>query len=1330
MQVVRRHRNFVVSKRGLFGLFVAILWLACAPSALATTWTVGTPLDATSPPNLMFGGVTGTIATYVSCPTAGNCTAITNMEDNNDYYDVVAYNESGGVWQQPTVLNLPTANYPHVIGISCTSPGDCLAIGDYQTVDNSTQTTQSVWQISESGGSWGSASTIGLPGTAQANTSANAPTGIACSTGGDCVAVGWFTDSSNTQYPMIASGGVGGVSSFTQTSADGDYSGVGCSDGTTTCILVGTDAGGGFVQTDAGGSLSSTQDIATVDGDHTALSSVACPTLNQCVVAGQNYPGERFGAAEPFVVSQSSSGVWGSETSLSANGSGYPMPIGQIACLSVGNCLLGSDGSGNEFYVDALLARETDGSWSGFSPPPLPSDAETGETALSDAEGVGCAGSRCDLLNWETDSSPNGDVYGVWTLSESVNLAASGTGLLCSPDPEGTTTYDCTATVSDASGAGTPTTPTGSVTLSADAGTFSNSGSCQLVATASAGQASCALTYTPASQNDSSVTITANYGGDQNFAPSQGQTSVSAADALTIHAAVVNEPASGSVQVAVTVTLSSASASASTVTVDYATEDGTATTAHGDYTTTSGTLTFTAGQTTATFYVTVNASGLTQDSGFGVVLSNPVGATISVGEATVQITDQALITGLVKDRQGHALPGVTVQFVGSSGTKTTVTSSSGQYSEELGQGSYTVTALPGDGRYVPQAGAGCTVSGASCQVTIAAQGSQTANFEAALNVDSVTFAQENLSTGAVDAVPDSGTYDGNTVQVKATISNAGSVPLSTQVSFGRAASTSADSATPLVSAGDDQGSVTVPAGGTASVTFDWNTQGDAWTDSGEPDSDHIIRATLALTPAYGQQSITVLPKPVILVHGLASDASTWAAYPGFMKSVNPDWQAFAVGDGQAPGVMNTTPIDTPSAGRGNTILQNAQQEAEYIQGIRDQTGAWHVDIVAHSMGGLISRQYIDSLMPADPPDGGPVVSHLVMLGTPNEGSPCADSAVMAEGFAASFPMMQLTPEFMLAFNQVITDRHGVVFSIAAGRALANTCLVPIPGDSVVTVGSALWDISDSEVVAGVLHTEMTGDQMLFDSWVVPHLAIGPDAGGASAQLAHDGHSTATAHRPQRKVRVCRAATGLSPAVSAAGELTATPSGGTQTITVRAARAMSLSVLAPSMGLTLESPSGHVVKRIALNSAVALGNLFDTIEVKHPQVGRWQLTVRTTSGHSPAAYTLAEQGLSVRLTAKVTIRKRRLRVVTARFLHGGRGVQRARVRVRLVLPDGERRTLALERAHGEPGEYQRRADFKLGASSNPLEAIVSATAPGATITTVLTRASACVSRQKG
>ena len=89
-----------------------------------------------------------------------------------------------------------------------------------------------------------------------------------------------------------------------------------------------------------------------------------------------------------------------------------------------------------------------------------------------------------------------------------------------------------------------------------------------------------------------------------------------------------------------TVTLSGPSSS--TVSVDYATADGTATTAGGDYDAESGTLTFTSGGSlTQQIPVTVNGDNTPEDPNetFSMVLSNPVNGTLvsnsSVGTATI-----------------------------------------------------------------------------------------------------------------------------------------------------------------------------------------------------------------------------------------------------------------------------------------------------------------------------------------------------------------------------------------------------------------------------------------------------------------------------------------------------------------------------------------------------------------------------------------------------------------------------------------------------------------------------------------------------------------------
>src|SRR5262249_35814589 len=88
---------------------------------------------------------------------------------------------------------------------------------------------------------------------------------------------------------------------------------------------------------------------------------------------------------------------------------------------------------------------------------------------------------------------------------------------------------------------------------------------------------------------------------------------------------------------AFTVSLDSASTSA--ITANYATADGTAQ-AGTNYTAASGTVTFAPGVTSQTILVSTLADGVADGTKtFTVNLTNPVGATISRGQATGTITD-------------------------------------------------------------------------------------------------------------------------------------------------------------------------------------------------------------------------------------------------------------------------------------------------------------------------------------------------------------------------------------------------------------------------------------------------------------------------------------------------------------------------------------------------------------------------------------------------------------------------------------------------------------------------------------------------------------------
>ena len=91
------------------------------------------------------------------------------------------------------------------------------------------------------------------------------------------------------------------------------------------------------------------------------------------------------------------------------------------------------------------------------------------------------------------------------------------------------------------------------------------------------------------------------------------------------------------------------SSSGQTITVHYATADGTGT-AGVDYTNTSGTLTFTPGMTTDTFTVPMLGHKQTGNKNFTITLSSPVNATLGTPQTDTLTIVETLLTSAVVDR--------------------------------------------------------------------------------------------------------------------------------------------------------------------------------------------------------------------------------------------------------------------------------------------------------------------------------------------------------------------------------------------------------------------------------------------------------------------------------------------------------------------------------------------------------------------------------------------------------------------------------------------------------------------------------------------------------
>jgi pimeloyl-ACP methyl ester carboxylesterase len=340
-----------------------------------------------------------------------------------------------------------------------------------------------------------------------------------------------------------------------------------------------------------------------------------------------------------------------------------------------------------------------------------------------------------------------------------------------------------------------------------------------------------------------------------------------------------------------------------------------------------------------------------------------------------------------------------------------------------------------------------------------------------------------------------GTIDGNIVKLKARVFNASGETKSADVKFKETYKGDKwDGARPDAPLKDSVVSVRLEPGEEREVELAWDSSGYAWYDDGRPRLVQRIKVELEENGRKTDEltkNLKVAPKPVVLVHGLWSNWRAWESWQNILTTSHSyDWKAFPVGERAEKGVMNTGG-EFLSTSPTNGIFENSQQVGRYIRYAQEERNAWHVDVVAHSMGGLITRHYIHHFMP-ESADGRPQVSHLVMLGTPNMGSPCADVMdstfeVLGKNVEA---VRQLKPSVVAEFNRVNVNRKGVKFSVLAGNPLPVMCKTVTWNDGVVPVESAVWTIRDHALSRNV-HTELTGTAD-FSSFVKPRLAIGPN----------------------------------------------------------------------------------------------------------------------------------------------------------------------------------------------------------------------------------------------
>ncbi|QLY30242.1 esterase/lipase family protein [Nocardia huaxiensis] len=191
----------------------------------------------------------------------------------------------------------------------------------------------------------------------------------------------------------------------------------------------------------------------------------------------------------------------------------------------------------------------------------------------------------------------------------------------------------------------------------------------------------------------------------------------------------------------------------------------------------------------------------------------------------------------------------------------------------------------------------------------------------------------------------------------------------------------------------------------AFVTLGMNT-GVAHADSGSHSSDTVgygpeFRDEAAAV-AYGLANPDVAPqgsndwnckpdaahpRPVVLVHG------TWASAFSAYSYMSPQLAragycvfTFNYGRANAPGAG----LVQPTIGATGYIEDSARQLADFVDRVRAATGAAQVDLIGHSQGGVVAREYLKfdgGADPADPSDN--KVANLITFGATNHGTTLA-----------------------------------------------------------------------------------------------------------------------------------------------------------------------------------------------------------------------------------------------------------------------------------------------------------------------------------------------------
>jgi pimeloyl-ACP methyl ester carboxylesterase len=202
---------------------------------------------------------------------------------------------------------------------------------------------------------------------------------------------------------------------------------------------------------------------------------------------------------------------------------------------------------------------------------------------------------------------------------------------------------------------------------------------------------------------------------------------------------------------------------------------------------------------------------------------------------------------------------------------------------------------------------------------------------------------------------------------------------------------------------------------------------------------------------YKEKVVPRATRLVLLLHGLASNPDVWRTIQRALEADG--WEARTV----------TYPTTEQGVGPNGDVLENL---------LKNQEGYGEIAIVAHSLGGLVTRAALSrpsfTTLPVP-------VTKVVMLGTPNQGATLASMLRPIARAAVTASANDLMPERARQFGAIpLQVRFGV---IAGGRntSMGYNPLLSGDNDSIVKVSEARTQNMDDFIVLPVTHMNMTTD---------------------------------------------------------------------------------------------------------------------------------------------------------------------------------------------------------------------------------------------------------------